>query len=163
MNRDLRPAGPIETIDRALLLVRRGGWRVAATGWLAGLLPLGALLGAYYLERVEGVRSMRLALALGLVLAWLGRSLLLSAQARDFTRALWENAPIPENAGRTVDVVRTAAVVGLGLWIWLWVLVGATLLGPLGVLLLLPVLGARGMIAPSWLARARCTTDGGFR
>lgn len=163
MTRDLRPVGPVEAIDRALLLVRRAGWRAALRAWGGGLLVLGAMLIAFWVERIEGVRSLRLAIGALLVAAWLGRSLIASAVARDFSRALWEHVPIPPEAGRPADVIRTASVVAMGLWVWLWVLVGASLLGALGVILVLPLFALRGLVAPSWLARARCTTDAGFR
>lgn len=158
-----RVGGPLDLIDRALLLTRRAGWAFAWRPLVAGLLVAGAVLLVYYVERVEGIRSLRLLLAFILVLAWWGRSLLMARSAREATRMLWDGAPIPDDAGRAVDVIRTASVVAMGLWIWVWLLVGASLLGPLAVPLVLPVLALRGAAAPSWLARAGCTSEGGLR
>mgnify|MGYP003415308801 CR=1 FL=1 len=58
--RDLRPVGPIDMLDRALLVARRGGFARAGRAWLGGAVPAGVLAGIYYLERVEGVRGLRI-------------------------------------------------------------------------------------------------------
>ena len=163
VSRDLRPVGPIDLLDRALLLVRRGAAAVAAPSFAGGALVSAVVIAIYYLERVEGVRSLRPAFAVMLVLAWWGRALLQARSARAATRLLWEGVPIGPEAGRAVDVVRTASVVGAGLWIWLWLLVGAMVIGPVGLLLCAPLLALRGAIAPGWLARAGCPSAAGFR
>ena len=150
-------------LDRGLLLTRRGGPTFVWRPMLAGALLAGAGLLVYYVERVEGIRSMRALLGFVLVLAWWGRSLLMARSARDATRMLWAGARIPDEAGRAVDVLRTASVAAMGLWIWAWLLVGASLLGTFAVPLVLPLLALRGAGAPSWHARAGCTTDGGWR
>jgi len=161
--RVMRVGGPLDMLDRALLLVRRGGPGFVARSLAGGLLLAAAGLLVYYVERVEGIRGIRPLLAFVLVLSWWGRALLGASAARHAARLLWDAVQIPEGAGRPVDVIRTASVVGLGVWVWLWLLVGASLLGTLAVPFVLPVLALRGAIAPSWLARAGCTTDGGFR
>ncbi len=158
-----RVGGPLDVLDRALLLARKGGWAFAWRPLAAGGLVAGAGLLVYYVERVEGIRSIRALLAFLLVLAWWGRAILMARAAGDATRMLWDGATIADGAGRPVDVIRTASVVGMGLWIWLWLLVGASVLGPMAVPLVLPVLALRGAVAPSWLARAGCTADGGLR
>ena len=162
MSRDLRPVGPVDLLDRALLLVRRGAPAVAVPAFAGGALVSAVVIAIYYLERVEGVRSLRPAFAVMLVLAWYGRALLLSRSARAATRLLWEGVPISPDAGRAVDVVRTASVVGAGVWVWLWLLVGAMVIGPVGLLIVAPLLSLRGAVAPAWLARAGCTSDAGF-
>ncbi len=161
--RDLRPAGPVELLDRALLVARRGGFARAGRAWLAGAVPACVVVGIYYLERVEGVRGLRPLFGVALVVAWCLRALLLSGVARRGALALWDGVPLSAGAGRPIDVVRTALVTGLGLWVWAWLLVLASLGGALGVVLVLPLLSLRGAIAPAWLARAACTTDAGVR
>ena len=158
-----RVGGPLDMLDRAFLVARRGGPRFVWRPMLAGTVLAAAGLLVYFVERVEGIRSLRPLLAFVLVLAWWGRSLMMARAARDSVRMIWPGAVIPQGAGRAVDVVRTASVVAMGLWVWLWLLIGASLLGTLAVPLVLPVLALRGMGAPSWLARAGCTTEGGVR
>ena len=160
--RDLEPVGPVGMLDRAIGLVRAGGLRVVLPSWAGGGLVAAAILGTYYLERVEGIRTLRPALALTLVLAWWARAWLLGGVAKGLVRDLWD-APTDPDAGRAVDVLRTSVVAGLGLWMWSWLLVGGSLAGPVGVVLFLPFLSFRGAFAPSWLARAACTSQGGFR
>ena len=161
--RDLRPVGPIDMLDRALLLARRGTPMRTARAFLAGAVPAAVVAGIYYLERVEGVRGLRPLFGLALVVAWCVRALILSGVARENARALWEGMPLAANVGRPIDVVRTALVTALGLWVWSWLLVLASLVGAGGIALVLPLFALRAAIAPSWLARAGCTTDAGVR
>lgn len=163
MARDLVSLGPLAFLDRALLLVRRGGWRLWLPSVGGGALVAAVLLALYHVERVEGVRSARPLFAFMIVLAWWARSLLLARAARETVKSAWERAELPEGAGRALDVVRTSSWIGLGLWVWLWLLLGVSLIGPFAVLFALPLLALRGLWAPSWLARAACTTDGGLR
>jgi hypothetical protein len=149
-------------LDRAIGLVRAGGLRVVSTSWAGGSLVAGVVLGTYYLERVEGITTLRPGLALALVLAWWARAWLLGGVARGLVKDLWD-APMEEGAGRAVDVLRTSVVAGLGLWVWSWLLVGGSLAGPVGVVLFFPFLSFRGAFAPSWIARAACTSQGGLR
>ena len=158
-----RVGGPLDMLDRAFLVARRGGPRFVWRPMAAGAVLAAAGLLVYYVERVEGIRSLRPLLAFVLVLAWWGRSLMMARAARESVQMLWPGAAIPEDAGRPIDVVRTASVVAMGLWVWLWLLVGASLLGTFAVPLVVPVLALRGAGAPSWLARAGCTTEGGVR
>lgn len=161
--RELRPAGPIDMLDRSLLLTRRGGFARAGRAWFAGAVPAAVIAGIYYLERVEGVRGLRPLFGLALVVAWCLRALVASGVARESALALWDGLPLPHGAGRPIDVVRTALVVGLGLWVWAWLLVAGSLGGALGVVLVLPFFALRGAVAPSWVARAGCSPVGGFR
>lgn len=158
----LAPVGPLGMLDRAFALARGGGLAVAGPAWAGGALLAAAVVGVYYVERVEGVHTLRPALALALVLAWWGRAWLLGRAARRVTRALWD-AELEPAAGRPVDVLRTALVAGLGMWIWSWLLVAGTLAGAVGVVLMLPLLALRGTGAPSWIARSACTSVAGFR
>ena len=163
MTRDLRPVGALEMMDRAVLIVRRGGLGFFMRGIGAGLPVAAMVLLIYYLERVEGVRSVRSVLAMGLILAWWARAYMLSRQSRVATKMLWDGADRQTAAPEGLAIVRVASVVALGLWCWLWVLVAASLLGPLAVVLVLPLLAIRGAVAPSWLARAGAIGDAGFR
>lgn len=158
----LTPVGPLGMLDRAIALAREGGMSVAGRAWAGGGLLAAAVVGVYYLERVEGVGSLRVPLAFALVLAWWGRAYLMGRAARHVVLALW-----PAGAGsaamRPADVLRTSVVVGLGMWLWGWVLLAGTLAGPVGVVLALPLLSLRGAVAPSWLARSACTSVAGLR
>ncbi len=57
--RELRPLGPLEVVDRALLIVRRGGWAATLRPMAGGVVLASAGIGAWYVERIEGVRSLR--------------------------------------------------------------------------------------------------------
>ncbi|HJL17480.1 MAG TPA: DUF4129 domain-containing protein [Sandaracinaceae bacterium LLY-WYZ-13_1] len=159
---ELTPAGPVGMLDRAFGLAREGGWPVVAPAWAGGALLAAVVLGAYYVERVEGIHSARPLFALGLVLAWWGRAMLLGRSARRVVRSLWDH-PLEPEAGRAVDVLRTSLVFGLGAWLWSWLLVAGSLAGAVGVLLVAPLFALRGLFAPSWIARAACTSQAGFR
>jgi hypothetical protein len=162
MIRDLQPVGPVAFLDRAVLAARQGGsalwWRSALGGGAVGAIAL----TLYYFERVEGVRSLRPAFGFLLVLAWWLRAILASAAARDLAARLDVGVVIPRGAGRPLDVVRTASFAGVGLWFWGWFFLAVSLLGEIAVLVFLPVLGLRGLVAPTWLARAGMTAEGGF-
>jgi len=160
--RDLAPVGPLAMVDRASTLARAGGVAVLGPAWLGGGLLAATVLSLWYVERIEGISSLRLPLALLLVCAWWARSYLLGRAARRVAAAMWDTPPEPE-AGRAVDVLRTSLVVGLGLWCWSWLLVLGSLAGPVGVLLVLPLFVLRGGIAPSWIARSACTAHAGWR
>lgn len=159
----LQPAGPLERIDRAFVLVRRGGFELAARAWLAGAVPALAVLAYFFAERVEGVGVLRLPAAAAIVAAFLVRSWVLSGVARVHVRALSDRAPIAAEGGGFLSVARTASVVGWGLWVWAWGLLVVSGAGPIGVALFLPWLALRGLAAPSWLARAGCTDASGWR
>lgn len=122
-----------------------------------------AVISTYYVERVEGIRSLRPLLGFLLVLAFWGRALLLSGVARSMVREMWEGAELSEDSGRPVQVFRTASVVAAGLFGWCLLLVGVSLLGPFAVPLVLPLLCIRGAVAPSWLARAGIDGEGGTK
>jgi hypothetical protein len=159
---ELRASGPLELVDGALLAVRRGGGGPLLRAW-AGSAPLAlCALAVYYLERVEGLRSLRVPLALLLVLAFWGRALLLSRVAREYALAIRPTLPVSEQPTRAIDVLCTASVVGFGLWAWLWPLGGMALLSPYAALAVVPFMALRGAIAPSWLARASCARERGF-
>lgn len=163
MVRDLRPVGPVEALDRALVAARRMPPSSIVRAWIAGGLVAAVVVAIYFVERVEGVGGLRPVFALALAGAWILRAMLLAPVARDAVRVLWDGAPIPDDAARPADVARTASIAGIGLWVWLWPLVGASLLGPIAIALVLPLLSFRGLVAPSWIARAGCTSDGGVR
>lgn len=153
---------PLEIMDDALLAVRRGGADKLLRAW-SGSAPLAlSALAIYYLERVEGLRSLRVPFALLLVLGFWVRSLSLSRVARDYALAIRPTLPVMEPPPRAVDVVCTASVVAFGLWIWLWPLSGMAMLSPLAVAAVLPFMALRGAVAPSWLARASCARERGM-
>ncbi|MBX3270354.1 MAG: DUF4129 domain-containing protein [Sandaracinaceae bacterium] len=160
--RDLAPTGPVGILDRAVELAREGGADVLAPAWLGGGVLAAVVVGVYYLERIEGITTLRLPAALLLVLAWWARAYLVGRASRAVVGALWDAHAEPD-AGRPVDVLRTAVVVGLGLWVWSWLLVLGSLAGPVGVLLVVPLFALRGAVAPSWLARAACSARAGWR
>jgi hypothetical protein len=163
LRRDLAPAGPIDRLDRAFTWVRAGGLGPAARAWSAGIPLAGIAIGLYYVERVEGVFVLRAPFALAIALGWWIRALLLGRVARDLVRRFSEGIPIPPDAGRPIAVLRTSMWTALGLWMWSWLLVLGALGGPIGIALVAPLFALRGAIAPSWIARAACTSDAGFR
>src|SRR4051812_44629200 len=147
---DLRASGPLEILDGALLAVRSAGAAPLVRAW-AGSGPLAlCALAIYYVERVEGIRSLRPLFALLLVLGWWLRALALSGSARAYALAIRKSLPLPppEETARRVDVICTASVVGLGLWVWLWPLVFAASIAPLATAGVLPFVALRGAVAP---------------
>lgn len=158
---ELRAFGPLEILDGALLAVRRGGGERVLRAWAAALPLLITALAVYYLERVEGVRTLRPVFALLLVLGFWLRAYVLSRVARGYALAIRPTLPVVEPMPRAVDVVNTASVVGLGVVVWLWPLTAMALLSPLAVAAMLPFLALRGAVAPSWLARASCARERG--
>jgi len=162
MRANLGGDGPVSAMDGAWALVRSSGWRGVVMPMAGGALASGPVLLAFYFERVEGVRSLRPLLAFALVLGLWGRALLAAPAARRAIEGLWPSLPIAEEGGRAIDVVRTASVVCLGLFIYLFVLATASLITPIMSLVLLPILVLRGLVAPSWIARAGVSTEGGL-
>lgn len=161
MSSALRRSGPLTILDRAIRIARGRFTEVCLPAWAGGALAVGALIGIYFLERVEGITTLRLPLAALLVLAWWGRALLLGRAAHRVVRSVWEDftsAPNPP-----IDVLRTSMVAGFGLWIWSWLIVLGSLAGPVGVILVAPLLALRGAMAPSWIARASAEPEAGFR
>lgn len=158
----MRTQAPLELLDGALFALRRGGGTQLVTAWSAGL-PLALIaIAIYYLERVEGVRSLRPLFALALVLGFVARSLLCSRVARSYALTIRPSLPVVDPLPARIDVAVTALVVGFGLWLWLWPLAGMALLTPLAVAAPWPFLALRGAVAPSWLARASCARERGF-
>jgi Domain of unknown function (DUF4129) len=159
----LGATGPLDVLDRALGLVRRAPLSLLARAFL-GCLPLwAAVLIAYALEQVEGVRGVRPQLALLLVAGFAYRALVLSEVARTFVAELRPALASLERGGDALGVVSTAAWVGMGLCCWLWPLGVAVRLSLLLCVAFLPLLSVRGAVAPSWLARARCAPERGLR
>lgn len=160
--RSLMPEGPLSRIDRAIALVRAGGSDGLVRALGAGALPALAVLAGYWLERVEGVFDFRLGLAAVLVAAFCLRSILLADVARAHVRALWDAVELPARAGRPASVASAACWVAVALVLWSVPLLSASLLGPIGVAVAVPMLAIRGMNAPGWLARVACTEEGGL-
>ena len=158
----LRAQAPLDLLDASLLTVRRGGGAQLVQAWGAGLPVALCAIGLYYVERVEGIRSLRPPFALLLVFAYLVRSVALSRVARRYALAVRPSLPVASPQPAWSDVVVTAAVVGFGSWLWLWPLAGMALVAPLAVVAVWPFLALRGAVAPSWLARASCANERGF-
>lgn len=141
----------LDWLDRAFALTRRAGVGLRGRAWLAGA-PLAFLtVFVFYLERVEGVRSVRGILALGLGLAWWWRTHWLGRASRRAMEDL--DAPL-EVAPGPVGTLALAGVAGAVLAL---ALMPAALLARggapglvVGAVLALPV----ALLAPSWVARA---------
>ncbi|MFK7987504.1 MAG: DUF4129 domain-containing protein [Sandaracinaceae bacterium] len=160
--RELAPVGPLGMLDRAVEHVRRHAAAVLIPAWGGGGLFALALVGVYYVERVEGIHGLRPLLALLVCLAWVARAWLLGRASRRIVQGL-HPAAVAGSVGRVPDVTRTSLVVGAGLWVWAWLLVLGSFAGVVGVLAVLPLFSFRGLSAPSWIARASCAPEAGFR
>lgn len=158
----LRVPGPLDVLDGAFAVVRRGGLALAGRAWLASVALALVAICIYDLERVEGVRSLRPAFAVALTLAWWWRALRLGAVARAYALTLRPSLPMPEGARSAWDAVCTASVVGFGVWLWLWPMGAVVRVSPLLVAAVLPFAAARGAVAPSWLARSACARGRGW-
>ncbi len=160
---DLMPEGPVARIDRAFSLIRHGGAEAVVRAWIAGSIPALVVLAGYWLERVEGVFELRLGIAALLVAAFALRGILLARVARHYVRGMWEAVDIPEGSGEPLAIARAAFAVSVPLAGWGALLLVATLLGPIGVALVVPVFAMRGLHAPGWLARVACTPSAGIK
>lgn len=160
--RELAPVGPLGMLDRAVAHVRRRGAEVLLPAWAGGAVFALALVGVYYIERVEGIHGLRPLLATAVCLAWVARAVLLGRASRRIVEGLHPMV-VTASAGRLSDVARTSLVVGVGLWVWSWFLVAGSLAGAVGILAVLPLFALRGLSAPSWIARAACSPEAGVR
>ncbi|MCA9535360.1 MAG: DUF4129 domain-containing protein [Myxococcales bacterium] len=160
----------LDWLDRAFALMRLAGRPYALRAWLAGG-PLALLsVFAFYLERVEGVRSARALLALALALAWWWRTHWLGSACGLALEQL-EGAPQP--AARDVpgvpqsrDSVRSLALSGVAGTVLACALVPAAAMARLGGLGLFVGFGLAlplGALAPSWVAQGAVAADGGRR
>jgi len=149
-------------VDASLAALRQGGLGAALPAMAGGLVASLPVLFAFYLERVEGVRSLRPLLGFLLVLGFWGRALLGARAARRAIKALWPTLPLAADGGQPVDVIRTASVAGVGLFAYLFLFAGANAIWPGLVFFILPVLVFRGVLAPSWVASAATSDAGGL-
>ena len=160
----LRQLTPTELLDRSLYLLRSGPLSRVGRGFCASLPLATVCLGLYYLEVIEGVRTLRPLFALLLAASFVLRALLLSQLARAFVLELRPGLPMPEPArGELAKIASVAGIAGLGLWFWLWPLSWLWQFSPYAIIGLVPLLALRGGIAPSWLARSRCAAESGAR
>jgi hypothetical protein len=163
----LQTPGPTEILDRALYALRSGPLSRVGRGLLAGAPLAGVCLALYYLEVIEGVRVLRPLFALGLALGFVFRAATLSRLSRSLVREFRPGLPLHEPARGAPDewarLAWTSAVAGLGVWAWLWPLAWLARFSPFAIMALLPLLALRGGVAPSWLARASCAAESGWR
>ena len=153
---------PISLLDRVLSLLRRASLEQWLWGVAAPLPLAAAVLGAYYLERVEGVRAPLPVFGLGCALAYVFRFARLSRLARELTALLAPGLPLTAAAPRALELAGTAVLAGAGACLWTALFV---MLGRISVFLVfafLPLLGLRGAVAPSLLARAACAPERGL-
>lgn len=118
-------------------------------------------LFAYYLERVEGVHSLRPLLALGFVLLWAARALLLGRFAGRTVQRLLTPLLAEAPHGPPGSLLGAGLVLGGELWLWSWLLLAALRVSPWAILGTLPLLALRGALAPSWLAACDALPAGG--
>lgn len=151
--------GALVILDRALELTRRTQraelLRACGPGALLSLLAL----ALYYMERVEGVRSLRGLFALLFLLAYLWRAVVLARWAGRRVAELLTPYRIEAVHGKSSAIVRAALWVAVDLWFWLWFLVLAVHIDPWFVPLLLPLFAVRGALLPAWLACGDATQD----
>jgi len=159
-------SGSLRILDRAAHLVRGD-----ARALYAAVLPASgslALLGVvlYYVERVRGVASLRPAFAVAAAALLALRALAAGAVARhvanlaDGDPATSLAAARATLAGRRVSLARVGVLSALldlpAIFLCAWM----TELGPLGAVLLVPVMGLRWIGAsPTWAARIAVTGD----
>jgi hypothetical protein len=147
-----RAIGTLEALDTAIELVR--SQPLAPSLWSAcpALAITWLCLLIYYLERVEGVRSLRPWFALALALAWCVRAVLLGRLAGRCVDQLLGADDAARRHGPASSLVAGAVFAGAELWLWLWLLIAAVHFDPWLALAVLPALALRGGVAPSWLA-----------
>lgn len=148
----------LDWLDRAFTMTRRAGGRFTRQAWLASV-PLAFLfVFIFYVERIEGVRSLRALLALGLGLAWWWRAHQLGSASRAVLVELSVELPAPPSAFHTLGL---ASIAGLVLALALLPAAALARAGAPGLLFgvwfALPVTA----LAPSWIARAGVDEQGG--
>ncbi|HKP62132.1 MAG TPA: DUF4129 domain-containing protein [Polyangiales bacterium] len=160
----LHTPGPTEILDRALYALRSGPLSRVGRGLLAGVPLACVCLALYYLEVIEGVRVFRPLFAFAMALGFVFRALTLSRLSRSLVHEFRAGLPLYEAArGDWLRLTWTAAVAGLGVWVWLWPLAWLAQFSPFAMVALVPLLALRGGVAPSWLARASCAAESGWR
>ncbi|HKU39836.1 MAG TPA: DUF4129 domain-containing protein [Polyangiales bacterium] len=163
----LHTPGPTELLDRALYVLRSGPVSRIGRGVLAGVPLVSVCLALYYLEVIEGVRALRPLFALLLAFGFVFRALTLSRLARELVHEFRPGLPLAVTSeparSEWLRISWIAAIAGLGLWVWLWPLGWLAQASPFAIAALLPLLALRGGIAPSWLARASCAAESGWR
>jgi hypothetical protein len=147
-----RALGTLEALDAAIELVRSEPPARLLWSLCPGLALTWLCLFLYYLERVEGVRSLRPWFALALALLWCVRGVLLGRLAgRCVERLLGAEDAAPLH-GPASSLLAGAIFTGAELWLWLWLLILAVQLDPWLALAVLPLFSLRGALWPSWLA-----------
>lgn len=161
-------AGSLRILDRAAHLVRSDaralyGLVLPASG---GLALVGLVL--YYVERVLGITTLRPAFALAAAALLAARAVAAGAVARNVALLADGDTVAPglaaaraALAGRRVALARVGVLSALldlpAIFLCAWM----TELGPLGAVLLVPVMGLRWLGAsPTWAARVAVTRDG---
>lgn len=141
------------------MLTRRAGMPFVVRAWCAATCLALPVVFAFYLERVEGIRSARAGLAMLLVVGWLARVAVARASVAHV-------APHADLMGlgeppRLRDAFRLAAPAAALLIVFLFLPAFVIRHGVVGLLLAapLPLLGA---VAPTWMARAALETRGGI-
>ena len=150
----LYPISAHARIDRALRLLRN----LPAREWVGAMWPgtvlLALTVALYFLERVEGVRSLRPVFAVLFASAFVVRAIVLSRWSGRRVAALLAAQGVPAVHGSTQAIVRAAFWSGFDLWLWLWLLVLAIYIEPWLVVLVLPTFCLRSALLPSFFASA---------
>ncbi|MCB9657396.1 MAG: DUF4129 domain-containing protein [Sandaracinaceae bacterium] len=146
----------LDWIDRAFVLLRMAGRRLFARCVL-GAAPLALVcVFAFYLERVEGIRSARAGVAWALTLAWWFRSYAHAQSGAVLLSALGGEHSPP----KPLDTLRVGGVAGILLVFSLFPAAGLARLGGPGLLFGLGFAVPVGALAPAWLLIAAEPADG---
>jgi len=146
-------------VDRALAIVRG----LPAREWVAAIWPGGLLVliaaALYFMERVEGVRSLRPLFAGLFVAAFITRCVRLSRWSGRRVENLLSAHGVSAHHSQVSSIARASLWVGAELWLWLWLVVLMLRLQPWLVALVLPSFCLRATLAPSFLASADGSTQ----
>ncbi len=153
----LYPVSAHARVDRALRLLRTLPLREHGAALWPSALILTLTVSMYFVERVEGVRSLRALFAVLFAAAFILRTVVLARWSGRRAQGLLEAQGVPALHAATQTIVRAAFWVGFDLWVWLWLLVLAVRLEPWLSVLVLPTFCLRAALLPSFLASA----DGG--
>lgn len=159
----LRPANPLEWLDRAASMLRAADARQLVRAWTGGAPLAWMILLIYYMESIEGVRELRPAFAVGLACALVFRGLRLGAVSRGFVELLRPELVADDGTSRWAWRVASVSLQGSGLVFWgclAWI---AARISPYALAVLIPVFAIRGAVAPAWSARVGCTREQGWR
>lgn len=141
-------------IDRALWMLRELDLRELLLACAPSAAIASLVIALYFLERVEGVRSLRPLFAVLFAAGFVLRNVVLSRWAGRRVEHILKSQGIASEHGSTEAIVRACGWLAIDVWLWLWLIVLMVRVDPWLVALVLPSFCMRAALAPSFFASA---------